>query len=158
VTQLVELISHNILAIDVIRDGTMLKDPTGRYQYEVAAACSGVKSLIATIALAVVLAFISLRGFWRRALMIASALPLAILGNLMRMMSIVIAAEIGGQAAGAAVHDGGPMGIYSLMPYVPAFIGLLILERYLDDRPRPKRPSNPGEPTRTPKASAAAHG
>lgn len=158
VTQLVELICHNILAIDVVRDGTMLKDPTGRYQYEVAAACSGVKSLIATIALAVVLAFISLRGFWRRVLMIVSAFPLAILGNLVRMLSIVIAAEIGGQAAGAAVHDGGPMGIYSLMPYVPAFIGLLILERYLDDRPRQPRPPETGQPTPAQRPSVAARG
>ncbi len=142
VTQMVEVICHNMLAIDVVRQGTALSDPTGRYQYEVAAACSGVRSLVATFAFAVVLAFASLRGFWRRTLMIVSSFPLAILGNLIRMLSIVIAAEIGGQEAGSYVHEGGPMGIFSLMPYIPAFIGLLLLERYLDDRPRPKAPTD----------------
>jgi exosortase len=140
VTQLVETICHYTLAIDVVREGTALKDPTGRYQYEVAAACSGVRSLVATFAFAVVLAFASLRGVWRRLLMMVASFPLAILGNLIRMMSIVIAAEIWGQEAGSYVHEGGPLGIFSLMPYIPAFIGLLMLERYLDDRPPAQRP------------------
>jgi len=56
-----------------------------------------------------------------------------LLRNLLRMLSIVIAAEYGGQEAGTYVHDGGPMGIFSMLPYIPAFIGLLILERYLAD-------------------------
>ncbi len=142
VAQLVEVISHYVLAIDVIREGTVLKDPTGRYQYEVAAACSGTRSLVATVAFAFLLAFLSLRSWWRRGVMIFSAFPLAVIGNLLRMLSIVIAAEIDGQEAGAAVHDGGPMGIYSLLPYIPAFFGLLWLENYLNDRPR--KPAKPG--------------
>ncbi len=133
VSHLVEFVSHFFLAIDVIRDGTMLRDPTNRYSYEVAAACSGIRSLIATFALAIILAFVSLRTWWKRGLMVLAALPLALLGNLLRMLSIVIAAEYGGQEAGTYVHDGGPMGIFSMLPYIPAFIGLLILERYLAD-------------------------
>src|SRR5262249_13923707 len=42
---LVEFVSHNILAIDVIRNGTELKDPSGTYEYHVVAACSGIRSL-----------------------------------------------------------------------------------------------------------------
>ncbi|HYG34444.1 MAG TPA: exosortase/archaeosortase family protein [Clostridia bacterium] len=139
VCRLVELVSHYILAIDVIREGNLLKDPTNRYQYEVAAACSGMRSLIATIALAVILAFISLRTPWKRAVMIAAAFPLAVLGNLLRMLLIVIAAELGGQDWGNYVHDGGPGGIFSLLPYALAFIGLLMLEGYL--REPESRPS-----------------
>jgi len=138
VTQLVEAICHNVLAIDVVRDGTSLRDPTGRYQYEVAAACSGVRSLVATFAFAFLLAFLSLRSWWRRLLMIGSAFPFAVIGNLLRMLSIVIAAEIGGQNWGSYVHEST---FFSLVPYIPAFFGLLWLERVLDDRPR----SKPGE-------------
>ena len=129
VTRLVEIICHFVLAIDVLREGTMLKDPTGHYQYEVAAACSGIRSLIATLALAVILGFHSLGGWWKRLAMIAAAFPLAVLGNLLRMLTIVIAADMGGQEWGNYVHDGGPAGIFSLLPYVPGFIGLLWLER-----------------------------
>ena len=144
VCRLVELVSQNILAIDVVREGTALKDPTGRYQYEVAAACSGIRSQIATLALAVVLAFFSLNSWWKRLLMIGAAFPLAVLGNLLRMMAIVIAAEIGGQDWGNYVHDGGPGGIFSLLPYVPAFAGLLYLEHLLRDRP-PSAPQSAAE-------------
>ena len=134
VSKLVVLISHFILAIDVERDGTMLMDITHRYHYEVAAACSGIRSLLATFALAVILAFISFRKSWKRLVMIASALPLAVMGNLLRMLAIIIAAELGGQDWGNRVHEGGPLGIFSLLPYVPAFFGLLVMEHFLQKR------------------------
>ena len=133
VTQLVEWVSHFILAIDVIREGNILRDPSNRYGYEVAAACSGIRSFIATLALCVILAFVSCQKPWKRLVMIASAFPLSIVGNLVRMLSIIIAAEVGGQSAGDWVHEGGPLGIFSLLPYLFAFGGLLILERYLRD-------------------------
>jgi len=131
VSQLVVLISHFVLAIDVERDGTILMDSTRHYQYEVAAACSGIRSLLATLGLAVILAFVSFRKPWKRLVVVASAIPLAIIGNLLRMVAIIIAAELGGQAWGDRVHEGGPLGIYSLLPYVPAFLGLLLLAHYL---------------------------
>lgn len=142
VTRLVEFVCHYLLAIDVIREGTILKDATGRYQYEVAAACSGIRSLAATVALGVILGFVSFKSWWKRLAMVASAFPLAVVGNLLRMLAIVIAAEIGGQSAGNKVHDGGPFGVYSLLPYVPAFFGLLWLEHLL----RAKSPAAPGAP------------
>ena len=65
--------------------------------------------------------------------MIASAFPFSVLGNLVRVLSIIIAAEIGGQSIGDRVHEGGPLGVFSLLPYLLAFAGLLILEHYLRD-------------------------
>ncbi len=141
VTRLVELICHFILSIDVIREGTILKDATGHYQYEVAAACSGIRSLVAIVALGVILGFFSFKKWWQRLTMVAAAFPLAVVGNLLRMLAIVIAAEYGGQSAGNKVHEGGPLGLYSLLPYVPAFFGLLWLEQYL--RGKPARPADP---------------
>jgi exosortase len=131
VSQLVELVSQYVLQIDVMRDGNILRDPSNRYSYEVAAACSGIRSLIATLAMCVILAFVSCRKPWKRVVMIASAFPLAVLGNLIRMLSIIIAAEIGGQSSGNWVHEGGPLGIFSLLPYLLAFGGLLLVEHYL---------------------------
>lgn len=131
VSQLVGFISHYLLAIDLKVQGNILIDPTGHYQYEIGAACSGIRSLIATLAFSVILGFVSFRSPWKRLVMIAASFPLAVLGNLIRMLTIVIAAEIGGQEWGNYVHDGGPGGVFSLLPYIPAFIGLLGLERYL---------------------------
>jgi len=138
VSKLVEMIANGVFAIDVVRDGTALSNATGHYQYEVAAACSGLRSLLATVALSMIYAFVSFSKSWKRLVLILSAIPLAVLGNLVRMIAIIIAAEIGGQQWGNAVHEGGPLGIYSLLPYLPAFGGLLLLGHSLRDR----NPSN----------------
>ena len=82
--------------------------------------------------------------WWKRAVLMASAVPLAILGNTIRMLSIIIAAEIWGQEGGSYVHDGGPYGIISLLPYIAAFGGLMLLGGWLRESP-----SQPPAPTPT---------
>ena len=143
VCRLVEWICGYILQIDIVREGTALMDSAHRYQYEVAAACSGLRSLIATLAVAVIYAMVSFRTWWKRGVLIASAVPLAVFGNVVRMLTIVVAAEIGGQQWGSRIHEGGPAGVFSLLPYIPAFLGLLLLGYLL--REEPMRPTPPPE-------------
>jgi hypothetical protein len=50
------------------------------------------------------------------------------------MLCIIVAAEIGGQPWGNYVHEGGPLGIISLVPYLPAMVGLLLVGRWLENR------------------------
>ena len=95
-----------------------------------------MRSLIATSAVAVIYAMVSFRTWWKRGVLIASALPLAIFGNVVRMLAIVIAAEIWGQEGGKAVDEGGPGGVFALLPYIPAFGGLLLLGWLLEGRAR----------------------
>jgi exosortase len=138
VSKVVEFISGTVLAMDVGRRGTVLYSTSGHYQFEVAAACSGIRSLMAITAISVIYAFTAFKSWNRRAVLIAAAVPLAFLGNAFRMMVIVLAAEFGGQEWGNYVHEGGPMGILSLMPYVPAILGLMMLGRWLEKfEPRP---------------------
>jgi len=134
VCQLVEMVCHYLLAIDVVRLGTKLMDPTGQYQYDVAAACSGMRSLIAVFLLATVVAFGLLRSPMNRLFLMALAVPFAVLGNMLRLLAVIFAAEAGGQSWGNYVHEGGPFGILSLLPYVPGFIGLLWAGRWLEKR------------------------
>jgi exosortase len=141
VCRAVEFISSYVLQIDILRVGTALLDPTGRYQYDVAAACSGIRSLFATIAVALIYAMLGFRLWWKRGLLIAAAVPLAVLGNTVRMLTIIIAAEFWGQDAGSYVHEGGPFGIISLFPYVAAFGGLFLLGYLLRERPLKPVPS-----------------
>jgi exosortase len=148
VCQLVAFVANGILAIDVQRDGTALLNANAHYQYEVAAACSGMRSLLATLAISMIYGFVSFPKWWQRLLLIASAFPLAVIGNLVRMLTIIIAAEIGGQEWGNYVHEGGPGGIFSLLPYVPAFAGLLLIGHWLRER-------GPDEPALVLKAEAA---
>ena len=138
VCRIVEAISH-FISIDVVRDGTALKDPSGHYQYEVAAACSGITSLISTVLFAFVFGMVSFRAWWKRGVILASAVPLALLGNVVRMLTIIIAAEIGGQEWGNKVHEGGPGRIFSLLPYIPVFIGIFVIAHWLR-RPAKQKP------------------
>jgi exosortase len=62
VSRLVTLVAH-IFGIDVIRVGTQLFDPSGAFQYDVAPACSGIRSLVAIFLLATVYGFFTWR--WR---------------------------------------------------------------------------------------------
>ncbi len=131
--QIVEGICQTVLTIDVVREGTTLKDPLNKYHYEVAAACSGIRSLVAIGLMATVGAFMYFKQWWRRATLFALIIPLAVVGNVVRLLTIILAAEFGGQSAGNYVHEGGPGGILSLLPYVPAIFGLMYAGRWLEE-------------------------
>jgi exosortase len=134
VSRSAEFVANNVFGIDVKRVGTQLMDPMGQYQYEVAAACSGIRSLFTVGLMATIGAFLFYKSWWRRILLMASAVPLAITGNILRLLAIVVSAAIGGQKYGDYVHEGGPLGIISLLPYVPAFFGLLAAGKWLAER------------------------
>jgi exosortase len=136
--QIVEFICHNLLAIDVIREGTILKDPSNRFHYEVVAACGGIRSFIAIGLMATVGAFLFLQQWWRRGILLALIAPLAVIGNALRLLAIVIAADLFGQNAGNWVHEGGPLGLFSLLPYAPAIFGLIYIGQKLEEKKTPK--------------------
>ena len=131
VTKIVAVFSNYVLGIDVVRQGTQLINVAHNYRYEVAAACSGLQSLIAILAMATIYAFLFIEKPWKKALMIGSAVPLAMLGNVIRMMAIIIAAEMNGQEGGNYVHNSQ---FFSMVPYIPAFIGVVYLGRRLQER------------------------
>lgn len=157
VTKIVTFLSNDILGIGVVRQGTGLFNPSMGYQYEVAAACSGMRSLIAITAIAIIYAFMVFRSWNLRLVIMAAALPLAVIGNTFRMMAIVIASQLGGQKWGNYVHEGGPLGIFSLIPYVPAIIGLLLLGRWLEHLQDKRTDDNPPALTEL-KAAAGVQG
>ncbi len=137
-------ISKYILGVALIQQGNQIYDIQGTFQYEVAAACGGLRSLTATLALASIYAFITFDrdSAWKKIVMILSALPLSVAGNTLRLILIVIAAEAFGQEAGNWVHDNS---FLSLLPYVPAFLGLGALGSWLR-----KKPSVPAAPLAAP--------
>ena len=91
--------------IGVLRSGTQLVSPDGAYHYDVAAACSGVRSLTAMVALSLLAGYLNFRSWPRRALVLLLCLPLVYLGNVARIVAIVLAAQLGGTKWGNIVHD-----------------------------------------------------
>jgi len=129
VTVMVEFVAGTILGLDVVRVGTGLFDSAQTYQFDVAPACSGIRSLVAIFFLCAAYGYIAFRRSWRWVAMIAAAFPLAVLGNMVRLLVIVIAASIFGQKTGSNVHDNP---FFSMIPYIPAVLGIIYLERGLN--------------------------
>ncbi len=101
--------------IEVVRSGTQLFAPDGRYQYDVAAACSGVRSLMALAALSLLVGYLNFRTWWRRGLMLALCFPLTYLGNVTRIAAIIFAAQIGGQSWGERAHEVMGFGVFAIV-------------------------------------------
>lgn len=123
-TMVTGVVCQTGLGIDVVVQGTQIYEPNGTYHYEVAAACSGIRSLIAMIAMSTIYAFVMFKSPWRRMLILPLSVPLAVAANVFRLTSIVVAAETFGQSAGNYMHDSGWL---SMLPYLPAITGLLLV-------------------------------
>ncbi len=140
-TKITAGICHIILGINVIQDGTRIFDANGSYQYEVAAACSGIRSLTAIFALTTIYGYMTFKSIWRTLLIIASAFPLAVAANVLRLISIIVASEVFSPAAGKFVHENGWI---SLVPYLPAIVGMLAFGHWLrEDKARSQGGATP---------------
>lgn len=78
---------------DVIRQGTMVGASDGSFMIDIAEPCSGLRSIFALMALTAGYAYFNQRTWLRRALLFASSVPLAIAGNVARILSICLVAN-----------------------------------------------------------------
>ena len=135
-TKITTSVCSGLLGIHVIQEGTRLLDANRTYSYEVAAACSGIRSLTATLLLSLIYGFVAFRSPLRRLIMLAATVPLAIAANVLRLTMIILTTEAFGREAGMYVHESWWA---SLLPYVPMIGGILLLGYWL----REKKESQP---------------
>ena len=94
------------LGVDILRQGTMLMSSTGSFAIDVAAPCSGMRSLFAMMALTAGYAYFTQPTWLRRGVLFALSIPLAILGNVLRIFTIVgVAAMCSPDFATGFYHD-----------------------------------------------------
>ena len=111
--------------IPVLREGNVLHLPARTL--EVAEACSGIRSLVSLIMLAVVLGYFSGLRTGGRLLLGLAAIPIAILANAARVAGTGLTAEwIGPEAAEGFFHT-----FSGWLVFVVAFAGLLIVQQVL---------------------------
>ena len=137
VARIVEMVAHLGLAPDLVRQGTQLMDSQRTFAYEVAPACSGIRSLVALLALTTIYGFVSFRTPWKRAVMLLAALPLAVLGNVVRLCFTVGVAETFGQNAGKMVETD-----FGFITFAVAIGCVYLLVRWLE-KSEPTPPSQP---------------
>ena len=103
------------IGLTAMRDGTQLILP--RQSFMVADACSGVATLYASLAAAMVLAALS-ASHWRRALLILAAPALALTANVVRVTLLVLLAQtFGSRLLDTAIHEASG---------VATFLGVLV--------------------------------
>lgn len=83
-----------MINIPVFRDGNIIFLP--HTTLEVAEACSGIRSLVALITLAVVFAYLTQRGLFKKSILIFSAIPIAIVINAFRIWGTGVLAHLYG--------------------------------------------------------------
>ncbi len=104
VTKISVGIGHEILGLDVLRDGTRIFNSARSFNYDVAPACSGIRSLASLLAVTTIYGCLAFRSPWRRLVMVALAVPLAVAGNVARITTVIVLAEAFGEKAGAAAE------------------------------------------------------
>ena len=123
------------VGFDVLRDGSRIFDAQRTFQFDVAPACSGIRSLVALAALTTIFGFISFKSPWRRLVMVFSALPLAVIGNVTRITFTIFVTQIAGQEYGLMVEQK-----FGFVTFAVAIACVLVLERWLRE-PKPASPT-----------------
>lgn len=78
---------------DVVRQGTMVASADGSFNIDIADPCSGLRSLFALMALTAGYAYFNQPTWLRRGLLFAASIPIAIAGNVARIITIISVAS-----------------------------------------------------------------
>lgn len=97
----------SLFGVDTIVQGNMISSANGGWEpLEIAKGCSGIRSLMALLMISGAWACVADMALWKRAVLFFSAVPLAILGNALRVVSIFVIAEYGNaEWARSTWHD-----------------------------------------------------
>jgi exosortase len=124
-------VCRGVLDINMVAQGTLLIGLRGK-TYDVAAACSGIRSFVALLAITTIFSVLTFNSIWRRAIMIALTVPLVLVSNTIRLVAIVLASQAFGDKAGWLVHEW-----FWIVTYSLALGGLLLAAHWLKEKPAP---------------------
>jgi exosortase len=144
------LLAH-LINLPVQRDGVNLflmnPDGTQKAAFEVAVACSGLRSLVALLALAAGVAYFTPVAMWKRWLLFLIGIPMAMVANIIRVFLILcVGLWISPKIAATIFHD------YSAPPlFIICTLGLMGVRNWLMREPKRSLPASASaaEGTRT---------
>ncbi len=96
-----------LFGVETYVEGTKVLPLKGDWKpLDIAAGCSGIRSLMALLMISAAWAYIAKMALWKKVLLFLAAFPLAILGNALRVISIFVIAEYGNaEWASTTWHD-----------------------------------------------------
>ncbi|MFM1935798.1 MAG: hypothetical protein RI990_757 [Planctomycetota bacterium] len=122
----------NTIGIDTERVGNVLtvymSDGTA-HPLNVAEACSGMRTLMAFMAIGVALAALGLPRWWQRAMLVAAGIPISLFVNVLRVASLGILSLIDPNMSAGEFHS--MVGLVWLVPAFLMFLGAMWVIRNL---------------------------
>jgi exosortase len=138
----------NMFGIATTRIGTGIYSRV--FHFDVAAPCSGIRSLMALTTVTAAYAYVTQHVQWKRWVLFLSAMPLAVLGNIARVSSIALVAQVYGQEiASKAYHEYSGFIVFAVALSTMVIIGLLLnfpFQRYFENWLKPPPPPTDGGP------------
>ncbi len=128
----------NGLGIAAERSGSAIYSmAAGGFSFDVADPCSGIRSLLALTALTAVYAYFTQKTLLRKWLLFLSAIPLAIVGNIARIVVVAIVAEaFGEQLALGLFHDYSGYVVFSVAIGLMLGVGAMLSTDFREARER----------------------
>lgn len=116
------------LGIPIFREGNILH--LAETTLEVVAACSGLRSLVTMFALSAALAMLSELPNWKRWLLFFSAIPIAVIANISRLViTALMASRMGSAAAQGFLHE-----FSGIVVFILGLILLLAVRKFFSGR------------------------
>ena len=135
----------HVFEVTIAATGNQIHVPG--YELFVADACTGLNSIVTLIPLGVIVAYFLSRGIWRRLLVVASIVPLAVAANIVRVIVTVLAVDrVGIEVAEGWLHEG--FGVTTFVVGTLALVALAWLlggpgEKPVDVSPRDEAGPDP---------------
>ena len=115
----------NWFGIETFRRGTAIYSSV--FHFDVADPCSGIRSLMALTTVTAAYGYVTQHAQWKRWVLFLSAMPLAVLGNMARVTSIALVAQVYGQElASKTYHEYSGYIVFSVALSAMVVIGLLL--------------------------------
>ncbi len=112
-----------LLGLPIITNGSQIILPNANLV--VGAQCSGLRSMVALVTLSALFAFVASGPLWGRLILLFSAFPLALVGNLARVVTLLLVANRWGAEAGFTFYHNYSGYVF----FLAAFAFLIFLAR-----------------------------
>jgi len=115
-----------LIGVSVYREGNLID--MGFAQYQVVEACNGLRYILPLFVLGVLFAFTAPKQTWKRLVLVAATVPLAILANVLRIAGTgIISIYMGTESAHGFFHSFSGAAVFLV-----CFVLLLLLNRLLE--------------------------
>lgn len=114
--------------MDVQQNGTGIFSLSNRFSpLDVANPCSGIRSLVALMALTALYGYVVMDRWWKKWILFLSSVPLAVIGNLARITTVALVAQgFGSEWAMKIYHDYSGYIVFSLAILCMIALGVLL--------------------------------